>query len=281
MGNYKERVSKLLLTLTDNLFLKIEMLFIIIGPFAPFFLKTDGIKQAIFEEGELDTLGRGIRYVINKYSFALSIIIVALLIWVSHKINKGYTMNRKRSYHSSPYWWYWICANVLGVSACSLVNVPIYMQFRLLVRGTFKRYPVNEDLISEAKESKVEFELVNFNKSANVETVNFVISDTYPIEFKMLPPNTRNLPTIRIKRSDDKNHNRYLDKNLIQRVNSSINELPNDCTINLFTTLNPANCNGICQDSFMTARGKIKHLYVFPQKGGEGWLFKDKGKKIY
>ena len=64
--------------------------------------------------------------------------LIVLYVWI-RKSNKSSLLNTGDLYHDHLYAGYWICSKILGYRKCSLIRVPIAMQFKLVIRDTFCR----------------------------------------------------------------------------------------------------------------------------------------------
>lgn len=95
-------------------------------------------------------------------------------------------MNRMRVYHDYSYTWYWVCAKILGITSCDLVLVPIYMQFKLVIRATFSEYPLDGTEYPVA-ENESESKVSELNHKKTKGEINLVLEDTYIIEERQLP----------------------------------------------------------------------------------------------
>ena len=210
-----------------------------------------------------------------------TIILIAAIDWViREKINKGKVMNRGDRYHDYPYWWYVYCAKVLGFKQCSLIRVPIYMQFKLIVNDVFDNYPFDENLFRElAGEPEIK---IHTDDVAGAGVINLILEDTYPIKLEQIPAEKRALPMIRISRNDDEHLERHYSKKFVEAVANQMRQLNAGVSINIYATTNPKNTKYIVEEAFkMGGRGNISHLYVYQQSSDNGRIFEPKGYKIY
>ena len=76
----------------------------------------------------------------NKGNVAIGIFLFVVALFVVRKWNKNYIFNKGNEYKNYPYFWYWMCSKILGYTECNLILVPIYMQFKLIIRDTFYKY---------------------------------------------------------------------------------------------------------------------------------------------
>ena len=218
------------------------------------------------------------------FSIANGLFPIALflaLLFSIHRINSNYIMNSLQVYHDYPYWWYLICANLLGIKRCSLVLVPIPMQFKLATRSTFDEYPFDEKsfpVIEDEANSKVIKE--HFDDA--LTEINIIIEDTYQIMDYQIPKSKTKIATIRISRNDGTDKSRHYSPKLIEAVNNAVRDCPQNFMANVFATTNPMNTLYIAKSAFaLGGRGNIKHLYVFQQGRDEKRGFEAIGYKIF
>lgn len=214
----------------------------------------------------------------NKYIGAVILMIFALSF--IRKYNKYYIMNNKMVYHDYPYIWYWICAKILGINNCNLELVPIYMQFKLVIRATFLNYPLDDrDYHTESDESAIAVK--TFNKDSSDIEVNIILDDTYIISKKQIPEEKQNLKTIIINRNNNDN-SRHFSQQYIDKVINCVANLKENTNVNVYATTNPVNTKYIAKRAFGSGgRGNIKHLYVFQQNEYGDRSFDIRGRKIY
>lgn len=219
--------------------------------------------------------------VITHGKFIASICLFSCGLYVIRKANSDFAMNSMMVYHNYCYGWYWFCAKVLGIRKCSLVLVPIYMQFKLTIRGTFKDYPTDEaeyPILENESECVITVE----NPDSELDEINIVIEDTYRINKSQLPYNLRNNRSVFICRNNGEDHKRYYSPQLIKSTINTIRKLPRIKRINVFATTNPKNTYFIAKGAFaLDNRGNISSLYVYQQSKDMNRLFELTGHKIY
>ena len=207
-------------------------------------------------------------------------IVVSAIIGIRHKNKETILNSDNNTYHNHFYLSYLICAKILGYRHCSLKNVPIPMQVKLVTNGVFEKFIIGEGIHDAPKEDKVT--VTQSKNDSSTSTVNLVISDTYKATIGQLPGSVLNFSTIEIDRSSS-DHMRYGSEVLVKELISTIRNLPkNVVVLNAFMTTNPANTYRIAKEAFATAgRDRVKHLYIFQQKSEDPRDYKDKGKKIF
>lgn len=196
--------------------------------------------------------------------------------------NEKKVLNTGKEYHQHSYVGYRLCSSILGYKKCRLIRVPIAMQFKLVIRDTFSEYDCGED--DDYK--KIDNESINVQLPENgyTKTINVVLSDTDPINIKMLPVNISNLTTVWISRNNSIDSSRCFSTKFCETVRNTIHHLPSNVnSVNLFSTLNSKHCYWIARNVFnMSGRLNIKTLFVFPQSYNNGtWNFDEMGVKIF
>lgn len=215
----------------------------------------------------------------NKGNAAIGIFLFVVALFAVRKWNKDYMFNKGNEYKNYPYCWYWICSKILGYTECNLILVPIYMQFKLIIRDTFYKYYCGEldrrsgDAISV---QKISFEDVS-------KEINLIIADTYPLEMNQIPTGKRSKSTIIISRDNAVDHNRYDSPELVQNVVNEVRNLPTKVkSINIYATTNPCNTMKIVKDTFkLGGRSDLDLITVFQQNRTGSRKFEKKGRVIY
>ncbi len=197
------------------------------------------------------------------------------------KFNQGFVMNRKRVYHDHCYAWYWFCAKILGIKSCNLVLVPIYMQFKLLIRATFPEYPLDESeypVVENESDSKVS----ELNGEEPTVEINLVLEDTYVIEARQIPKSKQGYRTIKISRNNGADSSRHFSQKFIEAIIKCVRGLNEKVSVNVYATTNPLNTKHIAKRAFgLGERGNVEHLYVFQQSKDGKRHFEEKGRKIF
>lgn len=222
------------------------------------------------------------RFAIGLGRWALAIVVVVGLWFVIKGFNKDYVL--KQNIPNDIVWHtyldYWLCRYVLSIKKLSLTRIPIPMQFKLVWNGLFLYDYM--DGITEKEEGKDEVKVERFQDNPQTSTVNLVLADTYPLDWKSkLPASVLNLTTIVIDRTGEKGA-RYYSKDFVKKISSTVHDLPsNVTTINLFATINTAHCYHITREVFMTGgRDTLKHLVVYEQSKGS-WGFEGKNIEVF
>ncbi len=206
---------------------------------------------------------------IQNGSWIASLIFFIALLLFLRKTNKDYVMNAVRVYHDYPYAWYVFCAKILGIKKCDLVLVPIHMQFKMAVNGTFEEYPLDSNDYTTV-ENEADCNIVRNNITAGINEVNFILEDTYAIEQQQIPVSKRELPTVKISRNAGKRNGRHYSSKFIEATVDAVREFNQNIVINVYATTNPMNTLHIARNAFASSdRGNIKHLFVYQQSNRE------------
>lgn len=209
-----------------------------------------------------------------------AILLILIALYFIRKFNKDYVMNDKRVYHDYPYFWYYFCSKILGINKCNLVLVPIYMQFKLVIRATFLEYPL-DDQDYPVNNDELATKITTFNGNDSIDEVNIVLEDTYKIDIQQLPKNKRSLETIKISRNNNDN-SRHFSQQYIDAVINCVASLKNNTSVNVYATTNPMNTKYIAKRAFGSGdRGNVDHLYVFQQSKNGNRNFEMQGRKRY
>lgn len=213
-------------------------------------------------------------------NIAIIALLDGLVLYNFRQYNKEKSFNRGNVYHNYPYIWFFIGSKILGYGKCTLKLVPIYLQFKLVLKDTFNEYLIGNDDDYHNKEDEI-IKVEKKNMVAQFDEINLVFSDTYPVKQNQLPINKKNLPTIFISR-DNNDNNRYYSAMFINQIIQEVRNLPENIRINIFATTNPKHTKYIVEQAFKLAdRGNINKLYVFQQESTGNRVFKEKGIKVY
>ena len=223
------------------------------------------------------------RIIIGLGKPVLVIAIMFLYCNTIRKVNKGTVL--KQNVPNKIVWHtmagYWFCRYILSFQKVSLTRVPIPMQFKLVWSDWFTDYEIM-DGVAEKEKGTDNINVKKFNDDQVTSTVNLVLADTYPLNWKeKLPADLLNLTTIVIERGGEKGV-RYYSPDFVAEISRIVHELPiNVVGVNLFATINAANSYHIANEVFKTGgRDNLKHLRVYEQSK-DNWVFEGKYKKIF
>lgn len=192
----------------------------------------------------------------------LSGLLISTLIWIPlTRSNKEKVFNNADKYGDHPKVVYLIAAKFLRYKTISLINVPIYLQFYLVIHGVFDNFKIDEN-VSERSQAvsvgKRNMELIS-------NEMNLVLSDTYKISKEQIPFNKRHLPTITISNGNEFNGVRNFNTNFFEEVRIQTNTYSHNYGhINIFATTNTNHNKAIIESCFNNAgRTGFKNLSVF------------------
>lgn len=259
-----------------------EVIVLIVAFLLPTIFKLQNLFQTYLATEYL-TPGNAIYYLaIKRGNITMGIVIFFLVYGWIRNHNKEVLLNRENVYHNYFYLWYYFCAKILGIKNCNLVNVPIYMQFKLVIHRIFDNYPMEDLDYPEENDQEIRIIEINKKKKNVGNEYNLIIEDTYPIKTSQLPVEKQKIKTIKVSRNNGVDMGRYYNSNFINSVINTARKLPDGIRLNIFATTNPKHTNSIARTAFtMANRGNIKHLYVYQQGRGGDRIFGEKGKKIY
>lgn len=208
------------------------------------------------------------------------LIAVYVLFRIIRKSNKEKIYNKGNIYHNKPYWWYWMCSNILGYEKCNLILVPIYTQYKLILRDTFEEYPFEESIFPQ-KEYQINVERKMNETNPNSKDINLIIQDTYPISYNQIPSNFKTNTTISVKRDFLRFGERVHSKELVDTIVEEIRKLSDGVTLNIFSTTNPKNTFEIVKKAISLAeRSNVKHVNVFQQNSDGERIFANKPHRV-
>ena len=211
--------------------------------------------------------------------WAIGVFFLIVILFEIRKWNKTAVFNKGNSYKKNIYGLYWACSKILGYLECNLIQVPIYMQFKLVLNDTFEKYNCGEF-------GRKENDTVSVNKSnfsSTTDEVNIMISDTYPLSLNQLPDIKKNLPTLLISRNNTNDFNRYDSPELVGRVVNEVRSLNNNIKkVNVYATTNPLNTKNIASSAFkLGGRDNFNEVRVFQQERDGIRKFNNKGIVVY
>ncbi|HGF7173287.1 hypothetical protein [Enterococcus hirae] len=218
------------------------------------------------------------KYLNTSVSFFLGIILILQLLNFFRKRNSEQVFNSNGNiYYDFSYLTFYIANKILGYTKIQLAGIPISMQYKLILRGTFQK--IIEDMwedhyveITEGEsgehETPVKVEYKNFNNN-QFDKINLLICDTYLIELNSIDKKFVNNPTIIIKTNERETALRYLNKQLVNEVRMVLqNEIPQETKkIYVFSTANPKNNLNIVTSCFRKfGRFQTKKIFVVQYK---------------
>ena len=274
-------MKKLCEKISSNLRQMLEIASLIIAAFIPWIFDLQKVFKEYLAANPISPDNFFWQVALRMGKPAASLILIVVVLITIRKFNQGFVMNRKRVYHDYSYAWYWFCAKILGIKSCDLVLVPIYMQFKLVIRATFSEYPLDEmeyPVLENESESKISEQ----NQEVISREINLILEDTYVIEERQIPKSKRDYRTIKVSRNNGADNSRHFSQKYIEAIIKCVRGLKGKVTLNIYATTNPLNTRHIAKRAFgLGERGNVKHLYVFQQGKDGRRRFEDKGKRIY
>lgn len=253
----------------------------------PVFFNLSGKIKLILEKYELDVSTIIYDCILELGDWSVGI---ALMLYVLFKIfrnsNQETILNKGNLYHDHSYIWYYFCSKVLGYRKVNLILVPIFTQFRLVIRDTFEEYPLNNDFFPDENMENISvecFENTELNEvTSNQNEINLILEDTYPIEKRQVPREKQFLKMIKISRNNGISVNRVYNDYFVNKVIDIVRKLPSGIVLNIYATTNPKHTLQIAKRAFSLAdRGNILELYVFQQNNNDERMFNSRAKKIF
>lgn len=259
----------------------VEIVVLVVVAIVPFYIDLRVLFKDYLESNPLSPDNFVWHTAITYGKYVASVIFFFLILLVIRKSSNDFVMNRRNEYHDYGYAWYWSCAKVLGIKKCNLILVPIYMQFKLVIRGTFDEFPLNEDEFPVI-DNEPDCNVTIINADASGDEINLILEDTYPIVDKQIPKDKRGLQTIKISRNYGNTNGRHFSQKFIEATINAVRGIKRVTVINIFATTNPLNTQHIAKRVFaLGGRGNVEHLYVFQQVNSGKRIFKSKGHNIY
>lgn len=274
MKNLKLKIEENVLPIVDTILLVMVLVVPTKFDCSTFFISN-------FLVSELDISNWSIYIIILKLgNLGISLILLCLLYKTVINRNSEREFNFTNTYHNYPYFWYWYCSRILRFGKCNLINVPIHMQFRLIINRVFKEFPLDDNNFPEAISDKPNVKVIV--EASSCAEVNLILEDTYPIKFEQIPKDKQSIYTIKISRNDGFDFTRHYSKSYVEMIINVVRRFDNETVINVFATTNPKNNLYIAKNVFeMANRGNIKSLIVFQQDNKSVRKFNDKGYVIY
>jgi len=201
----------------------------------------------------------------------------ALILILIRRNNKEKIFNTGDKYHRYPTWIYWVASNVLGYGKVTMVRVPIFLQYKLLIKDTFPDILVDENV----EEHEQEVIIIEKNMEKLSEELNLILEDTYAIRENSLPIEKLDLPTLIIKNGSEFNGNRIYNPKYIINIREKTNFYSRRFKkINIFSTTNTNHNKDIILKCFKNGgRTGFKRITVY-QADTENYNFNKEYKII-
>lgn len=190
----------------------------------------------------------------------ICIILIYFILKLFRKRNKNKIFNREDGYYDIPYFIFFYAAKILNYQSISLINVPIEMQYRLVLNRTFEKFEVGnyKEITNNIEEQKL-----FLNKDS--DEINLLLSDTYPLDTKKIPNTKRKLPTYIIQSRKKTDGVRIYNQHFVEHIKKVVSELSKNYNrVNIFSYTNPKHNYEIINSCFRTGnRSGFSKVYVY------------------
>lgn len=253
----------------------LPILMLVVLPVIPIFFSTDmvdlSLKFLLKSTEKVELAIEILKHLNLSLTYLISILILFILLNFFKKQNANMLFNSNGNiYYDFYYPLFWISSKVLGYEKLQLAGIPLHLQYKLVLRGTFPQiipdFWENHYDISEVSENVT---LVCSNENNVSKQVNLIISDTYFIKNEELFVEYLNLPTIRV--TSKLVSRRFLNKELVQKTREAMQIVRSKgyAEINVFSTANPQNNLNIINSSFrFFGRFSDAKVYVVQKDNG-------------
>lgn len=217
----------------------------------------------------------------NKY--VLSVIFCSVLFAVFvYSLRKCYSdsifHDDSNYYDDDPFFIFYI-AQLCGFKKINPINIPIWIQIKLVLKTNFKfdfREYNNTD-------EKGEIKKFNFRKDIHQDEFNVILEDTYPISAEMISKENNNLPSVKIRRGHFKPGSHLYNKWFVEQFSQNIDSLirQNPRRLNFYCSTNPAHTYDIFKNLLdrMSRQSNIS-IYVYQPQEQNNQFFYNEGHKI-
>ena len=206
-------------------------------------------------------------------SLAGGLFLALLIGYYIYKSNNKKTFNLKGIYISKEF--VFKIASYVGYQECNLVNMPIYIQYRLLISRVFTKFTIASFNIEENDSHCIVPQIEIFSSPTELDTMILILEDTYEIKNNQIEDQISKISSnkrIQIKISRDSGTKiREYDLRFVNVIRTVVAQYAPNTTLHIFETTNSKNNLGIFEQCFASLeRDTIKQIYVYEQnKGGE------------
>jgi hypothetical protein len=265
------------------------LIFIVLAIIVPFFFFNDqhlelALSSYLGNETRIASVEALLELMEIKINYVISIFITVSLLKYFRKSNKEKYFNANGTiYYEVPYFFFWFASTILGYEKIQLAGIPLHMQYKLVLRGTFQTI-VPDMWNDHYPKADIDISEIDVKPLYNCEcsnSVNLLIVDTYDINIDELSKEYKNNPTI-IIRNTSLDTQRKINEPLIAKVRSEVVKLSRDYQkIYVFSTANPVNNIKIINSSFrFFGRVSNLNLYVVQKNDAQGGEY-EKSFKIF
>jgi hypothetical protein len=214
------------------------------------------------------------------YGSPASGLFLALLIgYYIYKSNNKKIFNLKGIYISKEF--VFKIASYVGYQECNLVNMPIYIQYRLLISRVFTKFTIASFNIEENDFHCIVPQIEIFSSPTELDTIILILEDTYEIKNNQIEDQISKISSnksIQIKVSRYSGTKiRKSDLSFVNAIRQVIAQYATNTTIHIFATTNPQNNMRIFEQCFASLeRDTIKKIYVYEQSKEGARIFDKK-----
>lgn len=212
----------------------------------------------------------------------LILLITMYIIWLPLQLNYFHNKNKDDLFNSNGtiyynfnYCLFWIASRILGYGKIQLAGIPISMQYKLVLRSTFKEtlgdywethYSETDDVRDESGELKQIIKSKYSISNPNTENLNLFIMDTYNIAEDSIAQKYKENDFVEIISTLNDSGRRYKNRQLVQKVREVVNVYSTGKkykNIFVFSTANPMNNLDIISSSFRLFGKKLSCDIIF------------------
>lgn len=182
-------------------------------------------------------------------------------------------------YNSDPFFFFYI-ARIFGFQKINPVNIPIWIQAKIILRTNLKF--IEQILDNNNEEGKV----VKYNivPNSNIKEFNFIIEDTYKIRNDDLSQKKLQFPTVKVQRGHFSSGYHLYNEWLIEQCSKEIDNIitRGGNRINFFCSTNPKHTFLIFNNLLpRLERESNITIYVYQSEHKDGHFVYDEPHKIY
>ncbi|MCM3360360.1 hypothetical protein [Niallia sp. MER TA 168] len=204
------------------------------------------------------------------------ILSVFFYFWIK-RANTEKLFNTGNGYNDYPLVIYWIAGKILGYGKVTLVRVPIYLQYKLLLAHIFPNIQVDSDVENKEKDVNV----IEKNMEQPFDELNLILMDTYEITEDQIPLNKINLPTVIIQNGNDFGGHRFFNPEFVKMIREKTNLYSRTfMKVNIYSTTNTNHNEAIITKCFKNGnRTGFKNITVY-QANREDYSFTEEHKVL-
>lgn len=199
----------------------------------------------------------------------LILLITMYIIWLPLQLNYFHNKHKDELFNSNGtiyykfhYCLFWIASRILGYGKIQLAGIPISMQYKLVLRSTFKEtlgdywethYSETDDIYYDSNELKQIIKSKYSISDPKTENLNLFIMDTYNITEDSIAEKYKGNDFVEIISTLNDSGRRYKNRQLVQKVREVVNMYSTGKkykNIFVFSTANPMNNLDIINSSF-------------------------------